>query len=164
AETVNLHASSTALSVNPSSITVGGTVTLSATVTGTSPTGSVTFNEGATVLGTARLSAGQASLNATVMSAGSHSLTATYSGDASNAGSTSSSTSMSVAPATTTTALSATPNPVLPDSPATLTAVVTGVAPTGSVTFMDGATTLGTAALASGQASLTASFISAASH
>lgn len=57
--------------------------TLTATVTGRSPTGTIVFNEGATVLGEGQMSTGSASINAT-LSGGQHTLTANYSGDEQN--------------------------------------------------------------------------------
>lgn len=74
-------------SQNPSS--VGQTVTFTATVTGASPTGTVTFRDGATVLGTSPLSGGTATLTTSSLTLGSHSITAEYGGDANNAASTS---------------------------------------------------------------------------
>ena len=76
-----------ASSANPS--TFGQSVTFVATVTGSSPTGTVTFRDGATVLGTSPLGAGQATFTMSTLSVGSHSITAAYSGDANNAASTS---------------------------------------------------------------------------
>ena len=59
------------------------TAVVSATVRGvrTTPTGSVNFMEGATVLGTSALSGGQASVTLSTLSPGSHVITANYSGD-----------------------------------------------------------------------------------
>lgn len=72
-------------STNPS--TYGGSITLAALVTTTNgvPTGTVTFMDGVTPLGTNALSGGSgnsatASLSLTNLTAGSHSLTATYNG------------------------------------------------------------------------------------
>ncbi len=82
-----------ASSINPS--TVSQTTSLTATVTGGStPTGTVTFYDGTTSLGTSPVGAGgQATLSApqlaTVYAIGTHSLTATYSGDGSHLTSTS---------------------------------------------------------------------------
>ncbi|MCU1513198.1 MAG: hypothetical protein JWO10_288 [Microbacteriaceae bacterium] len=59
-----------------------------ATVTGSSPTGSVEFFEGTTLLGVAQVTAGAASLPL-ALPVGSHTLTAVYSGDLLNAPSTS---------------------------------------------------------------------------
>ena len=79
--TVNKLASTTtvASSTNPS--TFGQSVNLSATVTGNSPTGTITFKDGATTLGTASLTSGTASLTTSSLAVGSHSITAEYSGD-----------------------------------------------------------------------------------
>jgi hypothetical protein len=83
-------ATSTALvsSINPS--TVGQSVTFTATVSGTSPTGSVQFKDGAGNLGSpVTLSAGVATLSTSALTQGTHSITAVYGGDAGNATSTS---------------------------------------------------------------------------
>jgi Bacterial Ig-like domain (group 3)/Domain of unknown function (DUF4214) len=53
------------------------------------PTGSVTFMDGTTVLGTSTLSAGTATFQTTTLSTGSHQISAVYSGDANFTGSTS---------------------------------------------------------------------------
>jgi hypothetical protein len=69
-------------SQNPSA--VGQLVTFTATVTGSpgTPTGTVTFTDGATTLGTVPLAGGTASLATSSLSAGTHTITATYGGDA----------------------------------------------------------------------------------
>jgi hypothetical protein len=76
-----------ASSANPSSF--GQAVTFTATVTGTSPTGTVTFKDGTTVLGTGPVSGGHASFTISTLALGSHAITAAYSGDGSNTPSTS---------------------------------------------------------------------------
>ena len=78
----------------------GATVTFTATVavTGGPATGTVTFNDGATVLGTATLSGGQASLAIGTLAAGSHSISATYGGSLAFVGSTSSALGYAVSP------------------------------------------------------------------
>jgi hypothetical protein len=82
-------ATTTALasSLNPS--TLGQAVTFTATVTGASPTGSVQFFNGASSLGTSALAGSVATLTTSALTQGSHTITAVYSGDASNATSTS---------------------------------------------------------------------------
>jgi hypothetical protein len=60
-----------------------------ATVSPGSPFGSVTFQDGGTVLGTRVLTNGQTSLTVSTLSTGTHSLTASCPGDSSNAASTS---------------------------------------------------------------------------
>jgi uncharacterized repeat protein (TIGR01451 family) len=80
-------------SQNPS--TYGQPVTFTATVTavapgGGTPTGTVTFYDGTTVLGTATLNlSGQATFTTSTLFIGAHSITATYNGDANYNGSTS---------------------------------------------------------------------------
>jgi hypothetical protein len=79
-------------SVNPSQFRQ--TVTFTAMVTGSggsTPTGNVTFKDGATVLGTNALNASAvATLSVATLTVGSHSITAIYSGDTNFAASTSS--------------------------------------------------------------------------
>jgi len=89
----------TSLSVSSAPVTAGASVNLISQVvsapTGT-PTGTVSFYDGATLLNTATLSVGSASYATTSLSVGVHSLTATYSGDANFTGSTSSATTVTV--------------------------------------------------------------------
>ncbi|HET7831984.1 MAG TPA: RHS repeat-associated core domain-containing protein [Gallionella sp.] len=58
-------------------------------VTGVNPTGTVTFKNGNTLVGTALLTAGTASVTQTFATVGNYPLTASYSGDANNQASTS---------------------------------------------------------------------------
>jgi hypothetical protein len=79
-----------ASSANPSG--TGQAVTLTATVALTvagTPTGNVTFFDGATSLGSAALNAGTATLAVSSLAAGTHTLTASYGGDSNFAASTS---------------------------------------------------------------------------
>jgi alpha-tubulin suppressor-like RCC1 family protein len=163
-----LGATSTSLAAFPNPSTVGQSVTFTATVSATSgsgtPTGSVTFREGSTVLGTAPLSGGSASFTTSSLSSGSHSVTASYAGDATFSGSTSPAVTQVVNATTTiatTTSLTSSPNPSTSGQPVTLTATVrptsgSGV-PTGSVHFRRGRFVLGTGTLSNGTASLTTS-------
>jgi Big-like domain-containing protein len=87
-ELVNKIPTTTALTATPNPAVYGSPVTLTATVTGAgpgTPTGTVTFSESTTVLGTGPLStvAGQqqASITVSSLSVGSHTLTAAYAGD-----------------------------------------------------------------------------------
>jgi hypothetical protein len=81
-------ATATALVSSPNPSAVGQVVTFTATVTGTSPTGTVQFRDGATVLGDVAL-AGTTATFTTSLAVGTHSITAVYSGDADDATSTS---------------------------------------------------------------------------
>ncbi|QTN25659.1 Ig-like domain repeat protein [Rhizobacter sp. AJA081-3] len=150
---------STALSASPASITVGQQVMLTATVAGgASATGTVTFRDGSVVLGTVPLTAGTASLPTTVSAAGSHPLIASYSGDVANGASTSATNNFNVAKMATSTTLNVSPDPLFQGQLATLRANVAGFGPSGTVTFFDGATTLGTASIANGLAAITTTF------
>ena len=146
-------------SLSPS--TYGQAVTLTATVTssGGTPTGTVTFNNGTTILGTATLSSGVAKLTKSTLPAGRDSITATYNGDTLFATSTSAVLSQVVNPAKTTTIIKTSLNPSALGQAVKFTATVTSPTAhvTGSVTFTAGATTLGTVPLTSGTASITTS-------
>ncbi len=168
AQTIRAATTTVVTSSLPSS-TFGQAVTLTALVTAAtgSPTGMVTFRDGATTLGTATLDGtGHASLSWTPSAAGSHSLTAAYAGDATCAGSTSAAVAQSVSRATTGTTL-ASPDAATVFQAVRLTATVTasGGQPAGSVTFKDGTTTIGTATVDStGHASLSWTPSSAGAH
>jgi hypothetical protein len=89
----NLTATATTVASSGSPSTYGQPVTFAATVAPTSgtgtPTGTVTFLDGAATLGTWTLNNGNANYVTSNLSAGSHSITAVYGGDNSFSGSTS---------------------------------------------------------------------------
>lgn len=136
-------------SVNPSSF--GQSTTFTASVTGIAPTGIVSFFSGATSLGTASLSgAGNtrtAALAVSILPVGSATITAAYAGDASNAASTSPAVTQVVMPAVAGVVLTSSVNPSFIGQATSLTATVTGIAPTGAVNFFAGATAIGTVSL-----------------
>jgi Bacterial Ig-like domain (group 3)/Domain of unknown function (DUF4214) len=103
------------------------------------------------------VSAGTASINVSTLAAGSHALTATYGGDASYLGSSSAVVTQMVNKATTTTSVVAAPNPSPLGQAVTFTATVLPAAATGSVTFSDGATVLGSGPVSAGTAVFTTS-------
>ena len=74
-------ASTVSSSANPS--TFGQSVTFTATITapGGTPTGSVTFSDGATLLGTVALTGGAATYTTSALRGGNHSITAAYAGN-----------------------------------------------------------------------------------
>jgi uncharacterized repeat protein (TIGR03803 family) len=149
------------LASTPNPSFVDQSVTLSVTVSGAgpTPTGSVTFEEGSTVLGTATLANGQGSITTTFPAGGSFSIVANYSGDSSYTKGTSNTITQVVNQYTTTTALTSSPNPSSYGQSVTFTATVssTGPASTGTVTFMNGGTAFGSASLSGGVATLTTS-------
>jgi O-glycosyl hydrolase len=143
------------LAATPNPVAAGATVAIVATIAspGGTPTGTISFSDGATSLGTATLVNGVAMLSTNALPAGTNSITATYAGNSSYAAATSNAVSLVVTTAgiATTTALSVTPGPVAAGASVTLTATVTssntGMVPTGSVSFYDGTTLLNTATL-----------------
>jgi hypothetical protein len=159
--------STTTLTATPGTVSVGQSVTLKATVSGSSgtPTGSVTFSVEGTSIGTVNLTDGSASVTSSTngIGPGSYPIVATYNGSTTYNGSASSATTVTVDKAPTTATLTASPNPVTRPATETLTATVkrsasgaTGT-PTGTVTFSISTTTLGTVKLnASGVAKLAA--------
>ena len=124
------------------------------------PTGSVTFLADGTSIGTGTLdSTGRATLNYAGLAVGTHAITASYAGTNDYVASTSSPLSQVVQKMPTATSLSAS-SAGGANSPATLVATVIGTTsvtptPTGTVTFFNGTTNLGTAPLnANGVATL----------
>jgi hypothetical protein len=153
-------------SLNPS--VFGQTVTFTATVTGNNPTGTVQFKDGGTTLGSpAMLSSAMATLTTSALSIGTHPITAVYSGDANNNASTSlvlNQVVTAVAPSATTTTLVSSLNPSNFGQSVTFTATVSGASPTGSVSFDDNGTLLGSGSVSAGNASLTTSTLAVGSH
>ena len=164
-------------SVNPS--TSGQPVTFSATVAGTSggapvPTGTVAFYQTVFPLGTITLnSTGQASVTTSSLSTGTNTISAIYSGDTNYSSVSSAVLTQVVNPSSgtaTTTTLISSPNPSANGQTVVFTATVTGIGsntptPSGTVTFFDGATTLGTGALnGAAQALFTSTSLSSGSH
>jgi large repetitive protein len=157
----------TLLTANPTTLSIGQTLTLTAGVSASSgamPSGFVTFNNGTTDLGSAKLNASGVATLQLMPAAGSYSITAYYTGSSTDAASTSAPPApVSVTAAATTTSLAASASTVAQGQPIILTATVTattGPAPSGSVAFyLTGAETSSpTAALnASGVASVTLS-------
>lgn len=174
-ETIHKIATTTVLSSSANPANGGATIRLTATVTPSSTnaiagalSGTATFQEGSTVLGTVTLSTGGvATLDISTLSVGTHAITVTYSGNDGYAVSTSNTLPQKVQLADTTVQLSSSANPSIAGSGVSFTAVVagTGGIPTGTVSFLDGAVTLGTAPIgASGQATFSLSTLSAGSH
>jgi uncharacterized repeat protein (TIGR03803 family) len=150
-------------SANPSY--VGQSVTFSVIVSGkgVTPTGSVTFEEGTTVLGTETLADGEASFTTSFSAVGKFDIVADYSGDKNYVASNSSLLDQIVKKSTTTTALASSLNPSIYGQTVTLTATVSssGSTPTGTVAFMNGSKLLGRVTLSDGVAKLAASALPA---
>jgi hypothetical protein len=175
-QTVNKPDTTTTLisSANPS--VYGQAVAFTATVTAVppgsgTPTGTVTFKDGTTSLGTATLDAtGNATISTSALSVGSHSITAVYGGDGNFNTGTSTAVTQTVNKANTTSAVTSSLNPAPFGQSVTFTVTVSAASPgsgtpTGSVTFKDGTTTLATKSLdGSGKATYSTSSLSKASH
>jgi|GEM_PF-2466068 len=166
---VNPAASNTGLTTSLDPSTYGTAVTFTATVTsgaGT-PTGTVTFKDGATSIGTGALSGGHATLTTSTLTGGAHSITAAYGGSANFAASTSGAITQTVHAAASATTLSSSKNPSVFNQSVTFTAKVTstGGTPAGTVTFKNGGATLGTGALnGSGIATFTTTTLAVGAH
>jgi hypothetical protein len=160
----------TALSASATQITLGQSITFSVTVTpasGSAPSGNVTLLDGSTALGTSALSNGAATFSINSLTAGTHSITASYAADAADGASTSGAVSIQVngsTPPITAVTVVASPTSATTGQAVTLTASVTPAPGSGTVTFKDGGTAIGSASIASGSAMLTVSTLSAGSH
>jgi Bacterial Ig-like domain (group 3)/MBG domain (YGX type) len=162
-------------SVNPS--VFGQPVTFTTTVTagwpgsGT-PTGTVTFMDGATTLGTGTTNgSGVATYTTSTIGVGnSHRIVATYAGDTNFTGSTSATLSQAINKADTRMAVTSSRNASTYGQSVTFTATVSPVAPgagtaTGTITFLDGGSPICVAsALTGGVATCTTSSLSASNH
>lgn len=169
-------ATTLSLTVNPSTSTFGQQIVLSATLAPYTSQGSitngetVTFMNGSASIGTGTLSSGVATLNITSLAVGTDSLTAVYGGDVNFAPSTSPSaiyTVTAIAPVTPTILLTSSANPTLLQNSIIFTAALTSTqgTPSGSVTFFDGTTTLGTATLTTtGSATYSTSSLTVGAH
>jgi hypothetical protein len=167
-QVVNKATTTTALtsSQNPSKFGQSATFTATVTSSGGTPTGTVTFKDGSSTLGTGTLSSGKATFSISTLAVGSHSITAVYGGSTDFAGSTSPVLTQTVKQATSSTALASSLNPSTFGAAVKFTATVTssGGTPTGTVTFKDGSSTLGSGTLSSGKAKYTTSTLAVGSH
>ena len=158
------------LTTSGSPVLLGTTVTFTATVTGTgaTPAGPVTFFSDGKTIGSSALNAqGQASLTTAALGAGSHAIVASYGGSADEAAA-SSAPVTEVVQVKTSITLTSSVNPVLASTPIQFTAQVTsvgGIAPTGTITLLDGTSAIGTAQVgAKGAATFTLSTLAAGTH
>jgi hypothetical protein len=148
----------------------GQSVTFTASVSGpdTTPTGTVTFFDGATSIGTATLDgSGHATISNSLLTAGSHSITVQYGGDSNFSAATSAAITQTVATVSATVTATSTVNPSTFGQSIDLDVTVTGTGavPTGTVVVTDGGTSIGTLTLdASGTAHLTTSTLTVGSH
>src|SRR3984893_5666039 len=133
---MQVAAANTALGLSSASPVYRQPGTLTATVHGPgapqpgTPTGTVTFFDAGSPLGTAGLDAsGVARLTTATLGLGAHSLTASYSGSAVYTGSTTGASSLTVSQAQSATGLSTSANPAPAGGSVTITAAITPVGP-----------------------------------
>jgi uncharacterized repeat protein (TIGR03803 family) len=163
--------STTSLAASKSSSTYYTSVTFTVSVApqltgGATPTGTITFMDGAKVMGAKPLKNGTAILNTNsagyVLSPGSHNITAVYHGDVNYSASTSAPLD-EVITLPTTTLLTTSPNPSVYGQPVIFSATVLssiGAPPDGdTVTFEQGATVLGKGTLGAGVATFSYSML-----
>jgi hypothetical protein len=164
---------------NPGAIVRGRTRTMSSAPVATRsvpsaagvPTGTVTFFDGTTQIGTGTLNGtGVATMTTTTLSVGQHSITAAYGGDTNFSPGTSPVLVQTVNQANTTTTVTSSANPGVSGQTITFTSTVAATAPgagipSGTVTFFDGATQLATGTLnGASQATLTISTLAVGVH
>ncbi|MBV9493127.1 MAG: M36 family metallopeptidase, partial [Acidobacteria bacterium] len=169
ADTGCVIATTTTLTASANPSPLGSSVTFTATVSssaGAPTSGTVTFLDGGTPIGTGTVSAGVATYTTSSLSAGLHTMSARFEGITGFLPSTSTSLIENIGKiATGTNLVASSLNPTF-SRPVTLTATVTATSgtPTGSVTFYDGATVLGTISLSSGSAALNISTLTVGVH
>jgi uncharacterized repeat protein (TIGR03803 family) len=164
-------ASTTTLAASKSSSTYYTSVTFNATVApqsagGATPTGTITFMDGAKVMGAKLIKNGTAALNTNsagyVLSPGSHTITAVYRGDVTYSASTSVPLD-EIITLPTTTLLTTSPDPSVYGQPVIFSATVLssiGAPPDGdTVTFEQGPTVLGKGTLSGGVATFSSSML-----
>jgi hypothetical protein len=172
--TVDVSQASTSVSVVSSTgspSTYGQSVTFSATVmptTGSGETGTVTFFDNGSILGTGSVANNVATFTTSSLSVASHPITASYGGDANfEASPLSTTVTQVVDKAPTTVSLQSSRNPSTSGQTVTFTATVTpqtGSGETGTVTFFDNGSPIGTGSVSGGQATFGLTTLSVASH
>ena len=171
AEVTKAASTTTALTSSPNPSNFAVPVTLTATVTpafGGTVTGTVTFSHLGTSLGTVTLTGNVAKLVTGNLPVGLSHITATFNGSTNFLTSTSSALSQTVNKAVTVTTVVSSLNPSTHGNSLTFTAHVhanSGATPTGTVTFKDGSTTLGSGTVnSSGNATFSTSALTVGTH
>jgi hypothetical protein len=170
-QTVAQASTTTTISSGSNPSLIGGSVTFTAMVSAASPStgvpaGTVSFHEGATVLGTGTLSSGTATFTTTTLSIGPHDVVADYVATPDCAASSSAAVAQVVDGEGAMVTLISAPSPSTYGTAVVFIAVVTGSAdiPTGTVTFTDGSTALGDATLATGVGTLSVPNLASGTH
>jgi len=142
--------------------TFGNSITFTAIVS-SGPTGTITFYDGGTVLGTGTISGTMATFTTTALAAGTHNITASLPASADYSSVTSSAIAQIVNQAVPTLTVGTSATPSTFGGAVTFTATVSG-GPTGTVTFYDGGTAIGTGTISGTMATFTTTTLSGGSH
>jgi sugar lactone lactonase YvrE len=169
-QTVQLAQPTVTLSGPAGAVDAGTSAAFMAALTtpGVTPTGTVTLLDGSFAIATATVSRdGSFAFATAALSIGNHTITASYSGDANNSAAVSQAATVVIRPASSTTRLITSVDPLIQGNALTLTATVTSDSPNagGQISFLDGTTPLGMIALGpGGTASLSATGLAAGTH
>jgi hypothetical protein len=174
-QVVNKAASTTSRTSSPNPAAFAAPVTITATVSGFNPTGTVNFKDGANSIAgcdAVAFAAGSGNTRTaqcitSTLAAGVHSIVAAYSGDVGNNASNSTALSQTINKAVSTTSVVTSGTPSIFGTSVTFTATVTGAAPTGTVNFKDGTNSISgcsAVALGAGSAQCATSALTAGTH
>ncbi len=161
----NSSTTTTTLAVSATSVTAGTSVTFSASVAPSTAGGTVTFLDGTSSVGSAPVNGGRAAIAVANLSNGTHSVSASYSGMLGYFASSSAAVSVYVSAMLNTSSITlvATPTSGTVGTNIVLTGTVTTGA-NGIVTFFDGSTSLGAAAISNSTATYNTALLAAGTH
>ncbi len=152
-------------------ITVAGPYTTIAAPTGTISYSILNSSAAGVASGTPALTVGSASSTASIaipstLASGAYTISISYSGDSNYLATSTATVQFTIGQATPTIGLTSSVNPAMVTSAVTLTATVASSSgtPTGTVSFLDGTTPMGAAALSGGAAAFTTSSLAAGTH
>jgi hypothetical protein len=154
-------------SVNPIYYGNSVTFTVAATALSGTPSGTVEFTVNGAATYAASINSGLATFTTTALAVGTDLIQVTYGGDGVHSAATSNTISEVVQPVyVTISTLNCSPNPAQYQATVTCTDAVASAAgtPTGTVTFYDGSTSLGTETLVSGVATFSTAALAVGSH
>jgi len=165
-ETINKASTTIVMTSSTNQISLGQVFGLSATITPSTATGIVQLMDNGALLGTGTVVGGLSTFSVMLPTAGTHSITAVYTGDANDTASTSAPVVITVTKGSSTVAVTSSTNPSTAGQSVIFTATISPINATGTVQFLDGATTLGTATVGSGSglALLVAAIPTAGAH
>jgi RHS repeat-associated protein len=149
------------MTASPTSSIYGQSVTFTATIS-SGPTGSISFYNGSTAIGSGTISGTTATYTTSTLAAGSYSVYASYPGSSTYMAVSSNTVAVTVSQATPSISVTSSTNPSTYGSSVTFTASVPS-GDTNTVTLYNGSTALGTATPSSGTATVVSSSLPAGS-